>query len=80
MSAELVACALPVTDITGTVIDALKCNARVPFDRLSIVARDGIVILSGHVNWKYESIAAASTAASVPGVAGVDNQIVVDIA
>jgi osmotically-inducible protein OsmY len=80
MGAELAVGATPTTNIADAVIYALKSNPRVPFDRLTVVVREGVATLSGHVNWKYESLAAATTAAAVTGVKYVDNQIVVDIA
>ncbi len=63
--------------LEGGVIGALKANPQVPFERIAVSVHDGVVTLSGQVNWKYESAAAVAAASGVRGVAVIDNEIVV---
>ena len=68
-------------DVTleGGVVAALKANPQVPFERIVVSVQDGVLTLSGHVNWKYQSAAAVAAASGVQGVGVIDNEIVVDI-
>ncbi len=81
MSEDVIARAVSTDpNLEAAVIAALRKNPQVPFDRIAVTAHEGVVTLAGHVNWKYQCVAAASTAATVHGIGSVDNQIVVDIA
>lgn len=61
------------------VVAALNRNPQVPPNHVTVLAHHGVVTLQGTVDWKYQSIAAASAATEVPGVGIVDNEIVVEI-
>jgi osmotically-inducible protein OsmY len=61
-------------DLCGDVLEALMLESSVPMT-VDARARDGIVTLTGTVEWHYQRQAAESRAASVPGVADVDNTI-----
>ena len=61
-------------DVRGDVLEALMLESSVPMT-VDAQARDGFVMLTGTVEWHYQREAAESRAASVPGVAGIDNAI-----
>ncbi len=66
-------------DLEQAVFVAWRENLQVPTDRLSVAVRDGVATLMGRVNWRYQSVTAATAAAAVAGVRAVDNRIVVEI-
>jgi osmotically-inducible protein OsmY len=61
-------------DLRGDVLEALMLESSVPMT-VDADARDGLVTLTGKVEWHYQREAAESRTASVPGVAGIDNAI-----
>jgi osmotically-inducible protein OsmY len=61
-------------DLRGDVLEALMLESSVPMT-VDADARDGLVTLTGTVEWHYQREAAESRTASVPGVAGIDNAI-----
>jgi osmotically-inducible protein OsmY len=61
-------------DLRGDVLEALMLESSVPMT-VEADARDGLVTLTGTVEWHYQRNAAESRTASVPGVAGIDNAI-----
>jgi osmotically-inducible protein OsmY len=61
-------------DLCGDVLEALMLEASVPMT-VDAQARDGIVTLTGTVEWHYQREAAESRTAAVPGVAGIGNAI-----
>jgi len=61
-------------DLRGDVLEALMLEGSVPMT-VDAQARDGFVTLTGTVEWHYQREAAESRAASVTGVAGIDNAI-----
>jgi osmotically-inducible protein OsmY len=61
-------------DLCGDVLEALMLEGSVPMT-VDAQARDGLVILTGTVEWHYQREAAESRTASVPGVASIDNAI-----
>ena len=62
-------------DLRGDVLEALMLEGSVPMT-VDAQARDGLVTLTGTVEWHYQREAAESRTAGVPGVAGIDNTIV----
>ena len=62
-------------DLCGDVLEALMLEGSVPMT-VDAQARDGLVTLTGTVEWHYQREAAESRTAGVPGVAGIDNAIV----
>ncbi|HET9969585.1 MAG TPA: BON domain-containing protein [Streptosporangiaceae bacterium] len=61
-------------DLRGDVLEALMLESSVPMT-VDAEARDGVVALTGTVEWHFQREAAECRAASVPGVAGIDNAI-----
>jgi osmotically-inducible protein OsmY len=61
-------------DLCGDVLEALMLENSVPMT-VDAQARDGVVTLTGTVEWHYQRQAAESRAATVPGVVAVDNAI-----
>jgi osmotically-inducible protein OsmY len=62
-------------DLRGDVLEALMLEGSVPMT-VDAQARDSLVTLTGTVEWHYQREAAESRTAGVPGVAGIDNAIV----
>jgi osmotically-inducible protein OsmY len=62
-------------DLRGDVREALMLDVSVPMT-IDVTARDGVVTLTGAAAWHYQRAAAESRATSVPGVAGIDNAII----
>ena len=61
-------------ELRGDVLEALMLDVSVPMT-VDAQARDGLVTLTGTVQWHYQREAAEFRTASVPGVAGVGNAI-----
>jgi osmotically-inducible protein OsmY len=61
-------------DLRGDVLEALMLESWVPMT-VEADARDGLVTLTGTVEWHYQREAAESRTATVPGVAGIDSAI-----
>jgi osmotically-inducible protein OsmY len=61
-------------DLRGDVLEALMLEGSVPMT-VDAQARDGLVILTGTVEWHYQREAAESRTAGVPGVVGIDDAI-----
>lgn len=61
-------------DLRGDVLEALMLNGSVPMT-VDARARDGLVTLTGTVEWHYQREEAEARAADVPGVADIDNTI-----
>src|SRR5262249_5591973 len=59
----------------GDVLEALMLDVSVPMT-IEAQARDGFVTLTGTVQWHYQREAAESRTTDVPGVAGIDNAII----
>ena len=62
-------------DLRGDVMEALMLDASVPMT-IDVQARDGLVTLTGTAAWHYQREAAKSRITDVPGVAGIDNAII----
>jgi osmotically-inducible protein OsmY len=61
-------------DLRGDVLEALMLDGSVPMT-VDAQARDGLVTLTGTVQWHYQRERAESRTAEVPGVACIDNAI-----
>jgi osmotically-inducible protein OsmY len=61
-------------NLRGDVLEALMLESSVPMT-VDAQASDGVVTLTGTVEWQYQRQAAESRTASVPGVACIDNAI-----
>jgi len=65
------------TDIAQAALEALKWNAVVPRDRLTVTVSNGWVTLNGTLDWQYQKDAADRTVRNLTGVRRVTNDIVV---
>ena len=65
------------TDIAQAAVEALKWNAVVPTDRVTVAVSDGWVTLNGTLDWQYQKDAADRTVRNLTGVRAVTNDIVV---
>ena len=65
----------PDEDVRGDVLEALMLDVSVPMT-IDVQARDGFVTLTGTTQWHYQRKAAESRTTDVPGVAGIDNAII----
>jgi osmotically-inducible protein OsmY len=63
------------TEIAQAIVDALTWNALVPLHRVRVVVANGWVTLSGTLDWEDQRTSAENTVASVPGIKGVSNTI-----
>lgn len=64
-------------EIGGAAANALEWNTSVPYDRLKVQVKDGVVTLSGEVEWWYQKDAAEEAVRKLTGVVMVNNQITV---
>jgi osmotically-inducible protein OsmY len=64
-------------DIARAVSDALEWNVAVPHDRVEVQVQDGVVTLSGEVDWWYQKDAAGDVARKLVGVVLVSNLITI---
>jgi len=64
-------------DIGGAVANALEWNVGVPYDRVKVQVQDGLVTLSGEVDWWYQKDAAEDAVRKLVGVVLVSNNITV---
>lgn len=64
-------------DIRADVITALTLDTRVPLDRLTVKVKDGVVTLSGNLDYFYQREAAEDDAGSIAGVIAIVDQITV---
>jgi len=65
------------TDIAQAALEALKWNAVVPRDRVTVAVSNGWVTLNGTLDWQYQKDAADRTVRNLTGVRSVTNDIVV---
>jgi osmotically-inducible protein OsmY len=64
-------------DIAGAVANVLEWNVLVPHDRVKVQVQDGLVTLSGEVDWWYQKNAAEEAVRYLMGVVLFSNQITV---
>jgi osmotically-inducible protein OsmY len=64
-------------ELRGDVLRAFTLNSVVPAT-VDVRVKDGLVTLVGRATWQYERNEAETVAASVPGVTGVHDDIVLD--
>ena len=67
----------PDQDVARVVSDALEWNISVPKNRVKAQVRDGVVTLSGEVDWWYQKDAAEDVVRKLIGVVSVNNQITI---
>ena len=64
-------------EIAGAVASVLEWNVLVPHDRVKVQVQDGLVTLSGEVDWWYQKNAAEEAVRYLMGVVLFNNQITV---
>ena len=62
-------------DIAEAAVTALEWNVMVPHDLIKIQVEDGMIILTGEVDWDYQRNAAHNAVCCLIGVKGVTNEI-----
>jgi osmotically-inducible protein OsmY len=62
-------------DIAEAAANALEWNTLVPDDRINVEVQDGVVVLTGEVDWEYQRAAAHDAVCCLMGVKGVTNEI-----
>jgi len=62
-------------DIAEMVANVLDWNVLVPIDRIKVHVQDGVVTLSGEVDWGYQKYAAEEAVHHLMGVVWLNNQI-----
>jgi osmotically-inducible protein OsmY len=64
-------------DIARAVANVLEWNVLVPHDRVKVQVQDGVVTLSGEVDWGYQKFAAEEAVRYLMGIIWLSNQITV---
>jgi osmotically-inducible protein OsmY len=64
-------------EIAGAVANVLEWNVLVPHDRVKVQVQDGLVTLSGEVDWWYQKNAAEESVRYLMGVVLFNNEITV---
>jgi osmotically-inducible protein OsmY len=64
-------------DIDGMIANVLEWNVLVPHDRVKVHVQDGVVTLSGEVDWGYQKYAVVEAVHHLIGVVWLNNQITV---
>ena len=64
-------------DVARAVANVLEWNVLVPHDRVKVQVQDGLVTLSGEVEWGYQKFAAEEAVRYLIGVVWLSNQITV---
>lgn len=67
----------PDPDIAEAALHALEAASSVPHDRIQVTVRDGVVILDGEVDWKYQSMAAGDAVRHLAGVRDLRSHLTV---
>jgi osmotically-inducible protein OsmY len=65
-------------DIARAAENVLLWTVDLPEDRLKVMVEGGWLTLFGHVDWHYQSVAAAQAVSRLMGVRGVSNQITIE--
>jgi osmotically-inducible protein OsmY len=65
------------TEIATDVVRAFERNILIPAEALTIIVRDGCVVLEGDVHWEFQKMLAESVVKRLRGVTGVSNKILV---
>jgi osmotically-inducible protein OsmY len=63
------------TEVAQAAVAALNWNTSVPMNRVRVTVADGLVTLTGTLDWQFQKDAAARTVRNLSGVKGVINNI-----
>lgn len=64
-------------EIAEATVRALETNGSIPKGRVKVTVRDGMVILEGELDWKYQSTTAEDAVRRLSGVREVRNRVTV---
>ncbi len=64
-------------DIARAVANVLEWNVLVPHDRVKVQVQDGLVTLSGEVDWGYQKYSAEEAVRNLMGIVWFNNQITI---
>jgi osmotically-inducible protein OsmY len=64
-------------ELTRVALDALEWNVGVPHEGIKVQVQDGVITLSGEVNWWYQKDAAEDTVRKLVGIAYLNNRIII---
>ena len=67
----------PDESLARAASNALEWNVRVPHDRIKVQVRNGLVTLSGEVDWWYQKNAAETAVRHLVGVVSVSNGVTI---
>lgn len=62
-------------EIAQAILSAFKWNISVPDDKIQIKVEDGVVTLTGEVEWDYQRVAAKNVVEKLAGVSRINNQV-----
>jgi osmotically-inducible protein OsmY len=65
------------SEIATDTINALKSSVWVPAQKIKALVKDGVVTLSGEVEWQYEKTAAFTAVKNLWGIKSINNEIIV---
>ena len=65
------------SEIVTDTINALKSSVWVPAQKIKALVKDGVVTLSGEVEWQYEKTAAFTAVKNLWGIKSINNEIIV---
>jgi len=65
------------TEIAAMATETLRWNVCVPSRTIALSAKGGRVTLTGEVEWDYQRRSAENALCDLPGLRGIDNEIVV---
>jgi len=65
-------------EIAMEVLNALKANKDIPFDRVQIEVEDGHVTLDGKLEWNHQKQAAQQSASTIDGIKVLTNHIEIE--
>jgi len=66
------------SEIAIEVLNALKSNKNIPFDRVQIEVEDGHVTLDGKLEWNHQKEAAQKAASNIDGIKVLTNNIKIE--
>lgn len=62
-------------EIAKRAVNAITWNISIPKDKVQVKVQDGLITLTGKLEWQYQKNAAAEAVSGLAGVVGVANQI-----
>jgi osmotically-inducible protein OsmY len=66
------------SEIATAVLNALKSNRDVPFDKIQVEVEDGHVTLDGQLEWNHQKEAAQKSASNIDGIKVLTNNIKIE--